>query len=180
MTDAILKQARDLAWKLHDGQTRKGAKQEPYFVHLEEVADLVALWGGSVEAQLAAWLHDTVEDCPPYSLAEVKAQFGGNVARVVGEVTDDKSLPKAERKRMQVVNAAHKSTEAALVKLADKTSNLRTLVVSPPVEWDKARRLAYVEWAETVVGALPTGLPSVGVTEFRKAAEQARAEVSNL
>lgn len=178
MTDAILKQARDLAWELHNGQTRKGAKQEPYFVHLEEVANLVALWGGSVQAQLAAWLHDTVEDCPPYRLAEVEAQFGSDVAQYVGEVTDDKSQPKAERKRMQVVNAAGKSPQAALVKLADKTSNLRALVASPPVAWDRARRLAYVEWAESVVGALPAGLPDVGVSEFRKAAEQARSGLS--
>ena len=46
---------------------------------------------------------------------------------IVAEVTDDKSLPKMERKRLQIVNAPHKSREAKLVKLADKLYNLRDL-----------------------------------------------------
>jgi len=46
---------------------------------------------------------------------------------IVAEVTDDKSLPKQERKRLQIVTAPHKSTKAKLVKLADKLYNLRDL-----------------------------------------------------
>ena len=49
------------------------------------------------------------------------------------EVTDDKDLPKEERKRLQIVNASHKSPRAKLVKLADKLYNLRDLHrVIPP------------------------------------------------
>jgi len=63
----------------------------------------------------AALLHDTVEDTET-SLDEIEARFGAAVAAVVAEVTDDKNLPKAERKRLQVVKAAAKSDRAKLVK----------------------------------------------------------------
>ena len=53
--------------------------------------------------------------------------FGSVVAGIVAEVTDDKDLPAAERKRLQVVKAPKKSKEAKLVKLADKLYNLRDL-----------------------------------------------------
>jgi hypothetical protein len=57
------------------------------------------------------------------------------------EVTDDKSLPEAERKRQQIWHVAHTSEKAKLVKLADKIANLWDLVTSPPVSWDRQRRL---------------------------------------
>ena len=81
------------------------------------------------------------------------------------ELTDDKSLPKEERKRLQVANASKKSASAALVKLADKTSNVGALNHSPPADWSRERRLEYVEWAETVVSALPA-LPRHALDEF--------------
>ena len=71
-----------------------------------------------------ALLHDTVEDCD-VTPAELAARFGADVARVVAEVTDDKSLPKARRKELQVEHAAHISPQAKLVKLADKIANVR-------------------------------------------------------
>ena len=88
------------------------------------VAALVERWSGSERAIAAAWLHDTVEDCPPTSVAELEALFGKEIAGIVAELTDDKSLPKAERKKQQILNASKKSNEASLVKLADKTSNI--------------------------------------------------------
>ncbi|WP_435258785.1 HD domain-containing protein [Thioclava sp. FR2] len=146
--------ARAFAAKAHEGQTRKGQGQEPYFVHLEEVAALVAQFGGSSTAVMAAWLHDTVEDCGVTS-AEISRLFGPKVAAIVAELTDDKALEKAERKRMQILNAPGKSPEAALVKLCDKLSNVRAVGNSPPVHWPIERKRAYVDWAETVVQALP-------------------------
>jgi (p)ppGpp synthase/HD superfamily hydrolase len=75
---------------------------------------------------------------------------------MVAEVTDDKSImDKAERKRMQVVNASHKSPGAALVKLADKTSNVRDVGTRPAAGWSEERRLEYLNWAQQVVDALP-------------------------
>ena len=58
-------------------------------------------------------------------------EFGKQVAGIVMEVTDDKTLPKEERKSRQVETAPKKSREAKLIKLADKTSNLRTIASSP-------------------------------------------------
>jgi (p)ppGpp synthase/HD superfamily hydrolase len=81
-------------------------------------------------------------------------EFGQTVADIVGEVTDDKTLPKDERKRRQIESAPHKSREARLIKLADKTSNLRTIASSPAADWSVKRRLEYVEWARAVVAGL--------------------------
>lgn len=71
-------------------------------------------------------LHDTVEDTDT-TIDELESVFGPIVARIVQEVTDDKSLPKLERKRLQVEHAPHRSQQAKLVKLADKLYNLRDL-----------------------------------------------------
>ena len=68
------------------------------------------------------------------------------------EVTDDKSLPKLERKRLQIATAPKKSRRAKLLKLADATSNVRTLAVDPPTDWDADRALDYIAWAEQVIG----------------------------
>lgn len=150
----MIEQAKRFAETVHAGQTRKGAGAEPYTVHLEEVAGLVAGFGASEAAICAAWLHDTVEDCG-VTQAEVAAQFGAKVAGIVMELTDDKALEKAERKRLQVINAPKKSAEAALVKICDKMSNIRAVGETPPVQWDMARQAAYLDWAEAVVSALP-------------------------
>ena len=154
MNTERIRKAEAFAREVHEGQFRKGAAQEPYAVHLEEVAALVRSYGGNETEICAAWLHDTVEDCPPTSFADLESRFGVEVTNVVRELTDDKSLVKAERKRLQVVNASHKSHSAALVKLCDKTSNLRAIANSPPKNWDYQRRSEYVNWALKVVAAL--------------------------
>ena len=73
---------------------------------------MVSSWNGTGNAIAAASLHDTVEDCPPTSFAEIENEFDVDIANIVRELTDDKSLPKAERKRLQIVNAIKKSKEA--------------------------------------------------------------------
>jgi guanosine-3',5'-bis(diphosphate) 3'-pyrophosphohydrolase len=70
------------------------------------------------------------------------------------EVTDDKSLPKAERKRLQVVNAPHKSRAARQIKLADKANNVRDLTLTPPASWSLERKREYLDWTEQVVNGL--------------------------
>ena len=82
---------------------------------------------------------------------DLEQHFGPEVAALVAEVTDDKSLPKEERKRLQITKTPGKSRRAKLLKLADKTSNLRGLMQSPPVGWTQARLRDYVVWAEEVV-----------------------------
>jgi guanosine-3',5'-bis(diphosphate) 3'-pyrophosphohydrolase len=70
------------------------------------------------------------------------------------EVTDDKSLPKRERKRLQIETAPHKSYGAKLIKLADKSCNVRNLVTTPPKDWSLERRQEYLLWTEKVVAGL--------------------------
>ena len=78
----------------------------------------------------------------------IAREFGKQVADIVMEVTDDKTLPKDERKRKQIETAPKKSREAKLIKLADKTSNLRAIATSPTADWSVKRRLEYTEWAK--------------------------------
>ena len=150
----LLSRAERFARLRHSGQFRKGAAKEPYTIHLEEVTSLVEKWGGTKHAIAAAWLHDTIEDCPPTSIDELKDNFGSSVASIVSELTDNKSLPKQDRKLLQIENAQKKSPEAALVKLADKTSNVGVLTKSPPTGWSLQRRLDYISWAIKVVSKL--------------------------
>src|ERR1700726_12809 len=102
--------AADAAARWHVHQRRKGAAQEPYINHLLEVASLVAdaTHGRDPEVVIAALLHDAIEDQQiPFEL--IAREFGDRVAGIVEEVTDDKSLDKAERKRLQVEQAPKKS-----------------------------------------------------------------------
>jgi guanosine-3',5'-bis(diphosphate) 3'-pyrophosphohydrolase len=151
---AVLKAAH-FAAKRHAGQRRKGAAAEPYINHLLEVAELVAsaLAEPGTNLIIAALLHDTVEDAEVMK-DELVERFGGDVADLVMEVTDDKSLPKAERKRLQIVHASQISGRAQVIKLADKISNLRGILASPPADWSGERKREYFEWAKQVVDCL--------------------------
>ena len=151
---AVLKAAH-FAAKKHAGQRRKGAAAEPYINHLLEVAELVAsaLAEPDTNLVIAALLHDTVEDAG-VTKEELIEAFGSDVAALVMEVTDDKSLPKAERKRLQIVTASKKSVRAQGIKLADKISNLRAIVASPPTDWSVERKREYFDWAKRVVDGL--------------------------
>lgn len=139
----------------HRRQRRKDAEATPYINHPLALATILAKEGGVADAEViaAALLHDTVEDTET-TPAELEARFGPTVAAIVAEVTDDKSLPKAERKRLQVTRAAHKSPGAKLVKLADKIANLRDIAASPPADWDAARKADYIRWASEVVSGM--------------------------
>jgi guanosine-3',5'-bis(diphosphate) 3'-pyrophosphohydrolase len=147
--------AADTAARWHAQQRRKGEAQEPYINHLLEVARLVADATGGEDPNLviAALLHDAIEDCD-IAREQIAAEFGEDVASLVMEVTDDKSLKKEVRKRLQVERAPHKSARAKLIKLADKTSNLRAIAASPPANWPLERKLDYVAWGRDVVAGL--------------------------
>jgi (p)ppGpp synthase/HD superfamily hydrolase len=156
---AVLKAADTAArWHLH--QRRKGEAEEPYVNHLLEVAMLVAEATGGNDPVLvtAALLHDAIEDCkiPQETIASM---FGDEAASLVAEVTDDKRLPKEVRKKKQVETAPHKSVKAKLLKLADKTSNLRAIAASPPADWPLDRRAEYVDWALAVAAGLRGASP---------------------
>jgi len=165
--------AADTAARWHVHQRRKGIAQEPYVNHLLEVASLVTEATGGVDPNvvIAALLHDAVEDQDVTS-EMLASEFGQHVADIVMEVTDDKTLPKDERKRKQVENAGKKSRQAKLIKLADKTSNLRTIAKSPAADWSVERRLEYVEWAKAVVAGIRGTSPWLE-NQFDEAAERA-------
>jgi (p)ppGpp synthase/HD superfamily hydrolase len=147
--------AADAAARWHVHQRRKGSAQEPYINHLLEVASLVAeaTHGKDPDLVIAALLHDAIEDCEvPYELIE--REFGKRAADLVQEVTDDKTLTKEVRKEKQIKAASEKSNDAKLIKLADKTSNLRAITLSPAPNWSVKRRLEYIAWAKQVVAGL--------------------------
>ena len=173
MSDILLiARAWNFSAERHAKQKRKGDAQEPYVNHLAEVAELVATATEGRDANLvaAAVLHDTVEDTAtlPGELASI---FNADVADLVSEVTDDKRIDKAERKRLQVEHAAAKTARAKIRKLADKTSNLRSLAKSPPADWSLERKREYLAWAREVVQGL-RGTNAWLETRFDEAAEQ--------
>ena len=132
----LLTRAVDYAARQHIAQRRKGETAEPYVNHLTEVASLLAeaIGGDDVLLLLGGLLHDTLEDTDA-TYEDLAQRFGPEVAALVAEVTDDKSLRREERKRLQVEKTPGKSRRAKLLKLADKTSNLRSLIQSPPKGW---------------------------------------------
>jgi GTP diphosphokinase / guanosine-3',5'-bis(diphosphate) 3'-diphosphatase len=143
--------AATFAAERHRDQRRKGKDASPYINHPLALANLLAESGERDPTLLmAALLHDTVEDTAT-SFADIERAFGREVADIVREVTDDKSLPKAERKRLQIEHAAHLSRRAKLVKLVDKICNLHDLGVSPPTDWSAQRKREYFDWAKAVV-----------------------------
>jgi hypothetical protein len=97
------------------------------------------------------------------------------------EVTDDKSLPKQQRKLLQIENAPKKSVRAQTIKLADKISNLRSIISSPPSDWDSAQKQGYVAWARRVVDGFTAPNPVLKaefentVKRFEEAAESLKA-----
>jgi guanosine-3',5'-bis(diphosphate) 3'-pyrophosphohydrolase len=153
-TGDILSALQFAAFK-HRDQRRKDHAASPYINHPIALANVLWQEGGVHEPYVicAALLHDTIEDTQT-TREEIQQRFGARIARIVLEVTDDKLLPKAERKRRQIEHAPHLSRAAKLVKLADKICNLRDVAVSPPPTWSLRRRRQYFDWAKKVVEGL--------------------------
>ena len=148
--DSVLSAALFAAAK-HRDQRRKDAAASPYINHPLAVAEVLARHGVSDTVVLqAALLHDTIEDTET-TAEELGERFGPSVRDVVLEVTDDKRLPKAERKRRQVEKAGTISDSAKLVKIGDKICNVIDVASSPPADWPDSRRLEYLDWTELVV-----------------------------
>jgi guanosine-3',5'-bis(diphosphate) 3'-pyrophosphohydrolase len=144
----------------HKFQLRKDGIT-PFINHPIQVAELISSVGGIQDEVIlsAAILHDIIEDTAT-TYDEVKNTFGFVIADIVMECSDNKDLPKAERKRLQVVDVSSKSYEAKIVKLADKIANMTDIIVNPAIGWDKERKLAYFEWSREVVDAGLRGVNS--------------------
>jgi GTP diphosphokinase / guanosine-3',5'-bis(diphosphate) 3'-diphosphatase len=145
----------NFAAQKHRDQRRKDEEASPYINHPITLAHLLWNEAGVQDAIVVtvALLHDTVEDTQT-TLTELEQEFGSEIAGLVREVTDDRSLPQQERKQRQVEHAAHLSPRAKLVKLADKTANLRDMVMAPPANWSPERKQEYLAWAKSVIDQL--------------------------
>jgi len=139
----------------HKFQRRKDREQTPYINHPIQVAELLNRVGGVKESKvlMAALLHDTLEDTKTTE-SEIQDLCGKEVLNLVVEVTDDKSLPKLQRKQSQIEKAPHISTGAQLIKLADKICNVYDIAHSPPSNWTSERCQEYLSWSEQVVQGL--------------------------
>lgn len=167
-------QAFDFVARAHVDQRRKGERAEPYINHLAEVAHLVAEATGGTDANpiIAALLHDAIEDVG-VSRTQIANTFGEDVASLVAEVTDDKSLTKAQRKQRQAEAAPKKSSHAKIIKIADKVANLRSIAASPPPDWSEDRKREYVTWASQVVAGC-AGVNSWLEDQFAQACRSAK------
>ena len=152
--EVILK-ALEFAARKHRDQRRKGAEGSPYINHPIALAYVLCNEGKITDPLViaAAILHDTLEDTDT-EVAELVREFGAEIAHIVLEVSDDKRLPKAERKRLQIERTPHLSPKAKLVKLADKICNLRDMHTTPPVGWSVERQREYFDWARGVVAGM--------------------------
>lgn len=155
MSLSLLLRALEFAAAKHRNQRRKDATASPYVNHLIDVASLLADVGKveDVVTLVAATLHDTLEDTAT-TPEELEEAFGPEIRGIVEEVSDDKRLSKAERKRVQVARAAQRSPRAKLVMLADKISNVRDVTRRPPPTWTPEGTGRYFDWTAEVVGRI--------------------------
>ena len=148
-------EAAIFAAKKHQGQVRKDESRSPYVTHPISVAQTLFELGGITDTAtlIAALLHDIIEDTST-TRDQVRTTFGDDILSLVLEVTDNKSLEKMERKRLQVLHAPHLSYRAKLIKLADKLTNCQDILFSPPRDWPLERRQEYIQWGADVVSQM--------------------------
>ncbi len=152
---SLLLKAIRFASKKHNNQRRKDKETSPYINHPIAVAETLRRVGGvnDMITIISAILHDTLEDTDATS-DELQEEFNSEIRSVVEEVSDDKNLSKADRKRLQVENAYEKSLNARHIKLADKICNIQDIITSPPSDWSRDRRKDYIKWSQDVVNKI--------------------------
>ncbi len=157
-----LRQALAFAQARHSQQRRRGS-DTPYWVHLVRVALELARWGQATPVMIgAALLHDVVEDTPT-TVGEVAEGFGDEVATLVDWMTAPAGRERAacavyyDRLRREGPAAAH------VLKLADRTDNLRSIQALVLRAGDRHRRWAATYLARTTEDVLPlaAGVPSI-------------------
>ncbi len=132
---SVVARAYEFSERVHRGQKR--ASGEPYFTHPIEVAKIVAELRLDVATVATALLHDTVEDTLA-TLDTIRAEFGEEIARLVDGVTKISKISFSSREEKQAENfrkmllAMAQDIRVVLVKLADRTHNMRTLDALPP------------------------------------------------
>jgi guanosine-3',5'-bis(diphosphate) 3'-pyrophosphohydrolase len=121
----------------------------------------------------AAVLHDTLEDTET-TPAELAREFGPAIRGLVEEVTDDRRLPKTDRKAAQAAGAPHLSARAKLIRIADKIANVRDVTHHPPAHWDIVRRREYLDWTAQVIAGC-RGASAVLETLYDRVLQEGRA-----
>lgn len=150
----ILAEACHFASEKHRNQRRKNTNKDPYINHPLEVFKVLAKHGVTDVPTLSGGvLHDTVEDTST-TPDELVQKFGSEICQIVLECSDDKSLDKVTRKKVQIEHAKHISDKAKLVKLADKYSNINGLLADPPAKWSEGEITGYVRWGYCVCNNL--------------------------
>jgi GTP diphosphokinase / guanosine-3',5'-bis(diphosphate) 3'-diphosphatase len=140
----------------HSLGRRKDANKSPYIEHpLRVMRHLIRAGVTNPVTLMVAVLHDTVEDTET-TFAEISNLFGSYVETGVRDVTDDKSLPTVESKKMQVVhtNSQTMSISGCLVKMADKLDNVLDRVNNPPLFCSPQENEGYIIWSIHVVAPL--------------------------
>jgi (p)ppGpp synthase/HD superfamily hydrolase len=136
-------------------QRRKYTK-EPYIVHPEAVANIVAEVSDDAATIVAAWLHDVVEDTP-ITIEQIEAEFGADIAGLVADLTDVSNKSDGNRARRKAIDRDHTALadpRAKTVKLADVIHNLGDIVSLAP---DFAP--VYLEEKEHLLEVLTEGHP---------------------
>ncbi|PXF48536.1 Guanosine-3',5'-bis(diphosphate) 3'-pyrophosphohydrolase MESH1 [Gracilariopsis chorda] len=180
---ALLVRAMDYSAEKHKDQRRKNSNKHPYINHPVRVARrLIDAEINDVSIIAAALLHDTVEDTDA-TKEEIKNLFGAEIASIVDEVSDDKTLPKEVRKQLQIQHAPSISPQAKAIKLADKLDNLTELLEKTPIGWEPERVEQYFDWAKAVVDGLRGVNPALEQQldeVFAKKADAARKACSSV
>lgn len=124
----MINKAIDFAVRAHKNQFRKGTKI-PFILHPMEVGVIVSKMTSDQEIISAAFLHDTVEDCPDVSIEDIRREFGERIASMVDCESEDKSKTWMERKGHTISYVKNQATrEVQFIAMADKLANVRSLV----------------------------------------------------
>ena len=131
-----INRAFEYAREVHEGQFRNSG--EPYIVHPIAVAEIVASLGLDTDSICAAFLHDTIEDCPDKtSFDEIKSRFGDSVAELVDGLTKMNDINIVDKEEAHIENirkmllAMSKDIRVIFIKLCDRLHNMRTLDAKP-------------------------------------------------
>src|SRR5947208_11277522 len=131
----VLQRAHDFSAEVHKGQRR--ASGEPYLTHPLQVASIIADMRLDVPSIATGLLHDTVEDTLA-TLPQIEENFGSEIAALVDGVTKIGQINFTSREEKQAENfrkmllAMARDIRVILIKLADRTHNMRTLGHLPP------------------------------------------------
>lgn len=138
----------------HQYQRRAGYDKLPYMNHLLKVTEALIRIGEERDEALllAAVLHDVLEDTDA-TYEELARRFGQEAADIVLELTDDMAIPYMERKWLQVERARQLSKKARMIRIVDKSTNIRD-ILSYPLDWPLEKKKNYLDNSIQVVSRI--------------------------